>query len=68
MLIKSIFSGFGGQGVLMMGYSLAHAAMTQGFYVTHLPAYGAEMRGGTANCTVCISDEEIASPIASEPD
>ena len=68
MLIKSIFAGFGGQGVLMMGYSLAHAAMNQGFFVTHLPAYGAEMRGGTANCTVCISDEEIASPIASEPD
>jgi 2-oxoglutarate ferredoxin oxidoreductase subunit gamma len=52
----------------MMGYSLAHAAMNQGLYVTCLPSYGAEMRGGTANCTVAVGDEEIASPIASEPD
>jgi len=66
--VKAIFSGFGGQGVLMMGYSLAHGAMTQGFHVTYLPAYGAEMRGGTANCTVSLGDDEIASPIASEPD
>jgi len=68
MLVKSIFAGFGGQGVLMMGYVFAHAAMNEGCYVTYLPSYGVEVRGGTANCTVCISDEEIASPIASEPD
>jgi 2-oxoglutarate ferredoxin oxidoreductase subunit gamma len=68
MLTKTIFAGFGGQGVLMMGYSLAHTAMNQGFQVTFLPSYGAEVRGGTANCTVAVSDEEIASPIASEPD
>jgi 2-oxoglutarate ferredoxin oxidoreductase subunit gamma len=68
MLTKTIFAGFGGQGVLMMGYSLAHASMNQGFHVTYLPSYGAEVRGGTANCTVAFSDEEIASPIASEPD
>ncbi len=68
MNVKTIFSGFGGQGVLMMGYSLAHGAMSQGFHVTYLPAYGAEMRGGTANCTISLGDEEIASPIASEPD
>jgi len=68
MLIKTIFAGFGGQGVLMMGYSLAHAAMNAGYHVTYLPSYGVEVRGGTANCTVAISDEEIASPIASEPD
>jgi 2-oxoglutarate ferredoxin oxidoreductase subunit gamma len=68
MLIKSIFSGFGGQGVLSMGYTLANAAMLQGKYVTYLPSYGAEVRGGTANCTVAIGDEEIASPVASEPD
>ena len=68
MLIKTIFAGFGGQGVLMMGYSLAHAAMNTGYHVTYLPSYGVEVRGGTANCTVAISDEEIASPIASEPD
>lgn len=68
MMVKTIFSGFGGQGVLMMGYTYAHAAMSSGLHVTYLPSYGAEMRGGTANCTVAISDEEIASPIASEPD
>jgi len=68
MLIKTIFAGFGGQGVLMMGHSLAHAAMNAGYHVTYLPSYGVEVRGGTANCTVAVSDEEIASPIASEPD
>jgi 2-oxoglutarate ferredoxin oxidoreductase subunit gamma len=67
MLVKTIFSGFGGQGVLMMGISLAHGGMNAGFHVTYLPAYGAEMRGGTANCTIAIADEEIASPVASEP-
>ena len=68
MQVKIIFSGFGGQGVLMMGYSYAHAAMNEGLHVTYLPSYGAEVRGGSANCTVAVSDEEIASPIASEPD
>jgi 2-oxoglutarate ferredoxin oxidoreductase subunit gamma len=68
MIHKTIFAGFGGQGVLMMGYSYAHAAMHQGYHVTYLPSYGAEMRGGTANCTVAVADDEIASPIASEPD
>ncbi len=68
MIKKTVFSGFGGQGVLMMGYSFAHGAMCEGFEVTYLPSYGAEVRGGTANCTVCVADEEIASPIASEPD
>jgi len=68
MIVKTIFSGFGGQGVLMMGYSFAHGAMSEGYEVTYLPAYGAEVRGGTANCTVAVGDEEIASPIASEPD
>ena len=68
MLTKLIFSGFGGQGVLMMGYILAVAAMRDGMHVTYLPSYGAEVRGGTANCTVSISDEEIASPVASFPD
>ncbi|MBN1381964.1 MAG: 2-oxoacid:acceptor oxidoreductase family protein [Deltaproteobacteria bacterium] len=68
MISKTIFSGFGGQGVLMMGYSLAHSAMTAGYHTTYLPSYGAEMRGGTANCTIAVADEEIASPISSEPD
>jgi len=68
MLIKTIFAGFGGQGVLSMGLSLAQAAMREDRNVTYLPAYGAEVRGGTANCTVAISDEEIASPVASSPE
>jgi len=68
MLIKTVFAGFGGQGVLSMGLNLAQAAMTEGKNVTYLPSYGAEVRGGTANCTVAISDEEIASPVASAPE
>lgn len=68
MLIKTIFAGFGGQGVLSMGLNLAQAAMLEGKYITYLPAYGAEVRGGTANCTVAVSDEEIASPVASSPE
>ncbi|MGV8074128.1 MAG: 2-oxoacid:acceptor oxidoreductase family protein [Syntrophobacteraceae bacterium] len=68
MLIKTVFAGFGGQGVLMMGYSYAFAAMNEGFHVTYLPSYGVEVRGGVCNCTVAVSDEEIASPVASEPD
>lgn len=68
MITKSVFSGFGGQGVLLMGYVAALAAMRDDKHVTFLPAYGAEIRGGTANSTVVISDEEIASPVASSPD
>ncbi len=68
MLIKIIFAGFGGQGVLSMGLNLAQASMLEGKNVTYLPSYGAEVRGGTANCTIAISDEEIASPVASAPD
>ncbi len=68
MLIKTIFSGFGGQGVIMMGYLLATAGMYEEKNVTCLPSYGAQVRGGVANCTVVVSDEEIASPVASEPE
>jgi len=68
MITKTAFAGSGGQGVLMMGYILALTAMRDGKNVTYLPSYGAEVRGGTANCTVCVSDEEIASPVASSPD
>jgi len=68
MLVKTLFSGFGGQGVIMMGYLLAMGGMYEEKNVTCLPSYGAEVRGGTANCTVVISTEEIASPVASEPD
>lgn len=65
---KTVFAGFGGQGVLMMGYVFAVAVMHDGQHVTYLPSYGAEMRGGTANCTVAVSDDEIFSPVASTPD
>jgi 2-oxoglutarate ferredoxin oxidoreductase subunit gamma len=68
MLKKTVFAGFGGQGVLMMGYVFAVSAMRDGKNVTYLPSYGAEVRGGTANCTVAVSDEEIFSPVASSPD
>lgn len=65
---KTIFSGFGGQGVLMMGYVLATSGMHEDKHVTFLPSYGAEVRGGTANCTITVSDEPIASPVASLSD
>ncbi len=68
MIIKTAFAGSGGQGVLLMGYVLSLSVMRDGKHVTYLPSYGAEVRGGTANCTVCVSDEEIASPVASSPD
>ena len=68
MIVRTIFAGFGGQGVLLMGYVLSHGAMLKGLNVTYFPAYGAEMRGGTANCTVTLSDKKIASPVASNPD
>jgi len=68
MLIKTIFAGFGGQGVLSMGLNLAQAAMVEGKNVTYLPSYGVEVRGGTAYCTVAVSDEAIASPVASSPE
>lgn len=68
MVLKTIFAGFGGQGVLSMGLNLSQAALLDGKNVTYLPAYGAEVRGGTAHCTVAIADEEIASPVASSPD
>ncbi len=62
-----IMAGFGGQGILMIGNLLALAAMEEGKNVTYLPSYGVEMRGGTANCTVIISDEEIGSPVVWRP-
>ena len=61
-----IISGFGGQGVLSMGKLLAYAAMMEGKEVSWLPAYGPEQRGGTANCTVIVSDNKIPSPIVSQ--
>jgi 2-oxoglutarate ferredoxin oxidoreductase subunit gamma len=63
-----LFAGFGGQGVLSMGKFLTYAAMGAGKNVSWLPAYGAEMRGGTANCLVTIADDEISSPLTENPD
>jgi len=63
MLEQTIFAGFGGQGMLLAGQFLAYAGMLEGKYVSWLPSYGPEMRGGTANCSVCVSDKEIASPV-----
>lgn len=62
-----ILSGFGGQGALFAGQLLAYAAMDEGHHVTWIPSYGPEMRGGTAHCTVIISDDEIGSPLVRHP-
>ncbi|OGR68498.1 MAG: 2-oxoacid:ferredoxin oxidoreductase subunit gamma [Elusimicrobia bacterium GWC2_61_19] len=61
-------SGFGGQGVISAGYLLAQAGMMEGKEVSFFPAYGAEMRGGTANCSVVVASEEVSTPIVSTPD
>ncbi len=61
------FAGFGGQGVMLMGQILAQAAINEGFEVVWIPSYGPEMRGGTAYCTVVISDRPIGSPIIRNP-
>jgi 2-oxoglutarate ferredoxin oxidoreductase subunit gamma len=60
-------AGFGGQGVMVIGNLLAYAAMIEGRYVTYLPVYGVEMRGGTANCTIVISSHPIGSPVVGRP-
>lgn len=67
MQTEIIISGFGGQGALFAGQLLAHAALDAGRQVTWIPSYGPEMRGGTAHCTVIISDEEIGSPVVRHP-
>lgn len=64
---RIMFSGFGGQGIMLIGELVSHAAMIEGKEVSWLPSYGPEMRGGTANCSVTISDALITSPIVSEP-
>jgi len=63
MLEQVLFAGFGGQGMLLAGQFLAEAGRQEGRYVSWLPSYGPEMRGGTANCSVCVSDKEISSPV-----
>ncbi|MDD3946717.1 MAG: 2-oxoacid:acceptor oxidoreductase family protein [Clostridia bacterium] len=65
---KIIIAGFGGQGVLSLGQFIAYAAIADGKEVTWLPSYGPEMRGGTSNCSVVVSDEKVASPIIANPD
>ncbi len=67
MQTEIIIAGFGGQGALFAGQVLAYAAMDSGHQVTWIPSYGPEMRGGTANCTVIIADEEIGSPLVLNP-
>jgi len=67
MYFDVIIAGFGGQGVMFMGNMLAYAAMEADKHVTYMPVYGVEMRGGTANCTVVISNNPVGSPIIHEP-
>jgi 2-oxoglutarate ferredoxin oxidoreductase subunit gamma len=67
MQSEIMFAGFGGQGILLIGKILAHAAMEEGFEVAWVPSYGPEMRGGTAYCTVVIADRPIGSPIIKNP-
>jgi 2-oxoglutarate ferredoxin oxidoreductase subunit gamma len=62
-----VLAGFGGQGVILAGKILAQAGVDKGLQVTWLPSYGPEMRGGTANCTVVLSDEPIGSPVVDNP-
>ena len=63
-----LFSGFGGQGILFAGKFMAYKGLTEGKQVSWLPSYGPEMRGGTASCSVIVSDEPVGSPIVSKPD
>src|SRR5512139_1499081 len=67
MQTEIIIAGFGGQGILFAGQLLAYAALDAGMEVTWIPSYGPEMRGGTANCTVTIADEEIGAPTVRNP-
>ncbi len=65
---QCIFAGFGGQGMLLIGKFLAEAGMETGKHVSWLPSYGPEMRGGTANCSVVVSDKPVASPLIAQAD
>jgi len=67
MYNEIIMAGFGGQGVLLIGKLMAYAGMKAGLEVTWMPAYGPEMRGGTCNCTVVLSDRQVGSPISRSP-
>lgn len=63
-----LLAGFGGQGILFAGKILAYSGLMDNKEVSWLPSYGPEMRGGTCNCSVCISDNEVASPLVNEPE
>lgn len=67
MQTEIVIAGFGGQGVMFAGQVLSYAAMDNNLEVTWIPSYGPEMRGGTANCTVVIADQEIGSPLVLNP-
>ena len=67
MTREIIIAGFGGQGVMSMGKTLVEAGMAEGYNVSWVPSYGPEMRGGTANCAVVISDEPVGSPLVVQP-
>ena len=68
MMKQFIFAGFGGQGMLLIGKFVAMACMLDGKHVSWLPSYGPEMRGGTANCSVIVSDEDVGSPLVDMAD
>ena len=68
MLSEIVLAGFGGQGVMLMGQLISYAGMFEEKNVSWIPSYGPGMRGGTANCSVVLSSEEIGSPIVTEPD
>jgi 2-oxoglutarate ferredoxin oxidoreductase subunit gamma len=67
MTHEIVMAGFGGQGVMLMGQLMTYAGMLENKHVSWIPSYGPEMRGGTANCSVIISDEPVGAPIVSEP-
>ncbi|MDN5321692.1 MAG: 2-oxoglutarate ferredoxin oxidoreductase subunit gamma [Clostridia bacterium] len=67
MMHQFLLAGFGGQGVMLMGKILAYAGMKENKQVMYIPSYGSEMRGGTANCSVILSKEEIDAPVVSRP-
>ncbi len=66
--LQTVFAGFGGQGILFAGKVMAYAGMMEGRELSWLPSYGPEMRGGTANCSVCLSEKAIGSPLIVHPD
>ena len=68
MTKKVLIAGFGGQGIILAGKLLAYSAMLEGREVTHFASYGAEMRGGTCNCAVIVSDKQISSPVINDAD